>query len=189
MIIGLIGEKLSGKDTVAKYLERKYEAEHIRHSQLLDEMLEILDLPKSRRNEIDLGMGLRRTFGDGILGKALAKRVGASTAPMIVINGIRFQDEVDNARKLGAKIIYITAPEEVRYERFLARKEKTDDASGGLKEFQDQEQEPTEIGIPGLGGQADFRIDNTGTSEKLNFEIDLLVTNLKASLDHPTENS
>lgn len=180
MILGLIGEKLSGKDTVAKYLETKYGAAHIRHSQLLDEILEILDLDKSRRNEIDLGMGLRKTFGDGILGKALAKRVKESKAEMIVINGIRFQDEIQNAHALGAKIIYITAPEETRYKRFMERSEKTDDASGSAEEFKKQEHEPTEVQIPSLGSQADFKIENIGTLDGLNAQIDTIVNNLKS---------
>lgn len=179
MIIGLIGEKLSGKDTAAKYLEQKYQAAHVRHSQLLDEILNILDLPKSRRNEIDLGMGLRKSFGDGILGKALAKRVRSANTEMIVINGIRFQDEVENAHNLGAKIIYITAPEEIRYKRFMERSEKTDDGSGTEDDFSKQEHEPTEIQIPNLGSQADLKIDNTGTEEELYQKLDQIINDLK----------
>lgn len=177
MIIGLTGEKLSGKDTVARYLESKYQAEHVRHSQLLDEILDILDLPKSRRNEIDLGMGLRGTFGEGILGKALAKRVKESKAPMVVINGIRFQDEIENAKQLGAKIIYITAPEEMRYNRFMQRNEKTDDGGHDLEAFRAQETEATEISIPELGKQADIKIENTSGLDDLYKKIDEVVSN------------
>ncbi len=178
LILGLTGEKLSGKDTVAEYLISKYKAEHIRHSHFLDDILKILDLPLSRRNEIDLGMSLRRTFGDGILGKALAKKVKESKNEIIVINGIRFQDELENARSLGAKIIYITAPEEMRFKRFLNRKEKADDASQNLSEFRLQEHEPTEIGIPSLGAQAEWRIENTRSTEDLYKQIDEIISNL-----------
>jgi dephospho-CoA kinase len=175
MILGLTGEKLSGKDTVAEFLVQKHKAAHIRHSQILDEILQNLDLPVSRRNEIDLGMGLRQVFGNGVLGRALRKRVTDTKNELIVINGIRFQDELQNARELGAKIIYITAPEDVRYQRFLKRQEKTDDATQNLDQFRLQEQEPTEIGIPSLGAQADIQIDNIGTIEQLYQKVEKIL--------------
>ncbi len=175
MIIGLTGEKLAGKDTVAEYLVKKHGAAHIRHSHILDEILNLLDVPVSRRNEIDLGMGLRQVFGTGVLGRALKKRVTGAKADLIVINGIRFQDELENTHELGAKIVYLTAPEDIRYQRFLIRQEKADDANQNLEQFRLQEQEPTEIGIPALGAQADIRIDNIGSLEELYQKIETLL--------------
>src|SRR3990167_5334633 len=108
LIIGLVGEKLAGKDEAAKYLVKKYGASHIKFSHLLDEILDILDMPKTRRNEIDLGLGLREVFGADVLYGALKKRVSAADVNMIIINGIRM-DEFDKIVKdLGAKTIYIT---------------------------------------------------------------------------------
>ena len=179
MILGLTGEKLAGKDTVAEYLVEKYGAENIRHSYFLDEILKILDLPVSRRNEIDLGMSIRRAFGDSILANALAKKVRESKSSLIVINGIRFQDELINAKNLGAKIIYITAPEEMRFKRFLNRKEKADDASQNLTEFRLQEHEPTEVGIPSLGVQADIKLENLGSLNELQEKVDKIIQDLK----------
>ncbi len=178
LILGLIGKKLGGKDTVAEYLVAKHSASHIRHSHILDEILTILDLPISRRNEIDLGVGLRKVFGDGILGQALARRVKNATSNIIVINGIRFPDELANAKNLGAKIVYITAPSELRYQRFLKRQEKADDASQSMEEFTHQEQEPTEIQIPAIGKQADYELQNVGTLEDLYKNIDNLLLSL-----------
>ncbi len=174
--MALVGEKLSGKDTVAEYLIKKYNAEHVRHSHILDDILNILDYPISRRNEIDIGMAMRKVFGDGTLNKALSKRVRESPAKLIVINGFRFQDEMENVKTLGARTIYVTAPEDIRYQRFLGRQEKHDDAKQTLEEFRKQEQEPTEIGIPALGAQTEFRIDNTGSLEELYSKVDELIT-------------
>lgn len=176
LIVALVGEKLSGKDTVAEYLVKKYGALHVRHSHILDDILNILDYPISRRNEIDMGMALRSVFGEGTLNKALSKRVKESATDLIIINGFRFQDELKNVKELGAKTIYITAPEDIRYNRFLNRQEKHDDAKQTLQEFRTQEQEPTEIGIPSLGAQAEFRLDNTGTLEELYAKVDSLIT-------------
>lgn len=168
IIIGLVGEKLAGKDTVANYLAKKYGAFHIKFSHLLDEILEILDMPKTRRNEIDLGLALRDVFGANVLYHALKRRTLSSTAPMIVINGIRMDEQEKIIKDLGAKIIYITAPLSLRYERYQNRHEKEDDGKMSFEEFarQDREEE-TEKGIPALGERADFRIENTGSLEEL----------------------
>lgn len=180
-ILALTGEKLGGKDTVADYLVSHYGAFHVRHSQILDDILRTLDVPISRRNEIDLGMALRKVFGDGVLGRALRHRVLAAegSSDLTVINGVRFQDELENARGLRAAVVYVTAPEDLRYQRFLRRNEKADDRGQTLEQFRAQEQEPTEIGIPALGAQADFRIDNIGSLEELYRAVDRVLAQVR----------
>ena len=180
LILGLTGEKLGGKDTVAEFLVAKFGAVHIRHSTVLDEILNILDIPVSRRNEIDLGMAIRGRFGPGILNKAVAKRLRESKASLIVLNGIRFPEELQNAKDLGATILYVTAPTEVRFKRFLKRQEKADDAMQTLEEFVHQEQEPTEVQIPSIGGKADIRIDNNDSLEQLYATVEVIVKKLLA---------
>lgn len=180
LIIGLVGEKLAGKDEAAKYLIEKYGAFHIKFSHLLDEILDILDMPKTRRNEIDLGLGLRNLFGSDVLYHALKKRVLAASQNMVVINGIRM-DEFDKiVNDLGARTIYITAPLELRFERYLKRHEKADDGKLTLEEFARQDKEElTEKGIPGLGGRAQFKIENTGTLEELYNQIEKIISQIK----------
>lgn len=170
LIIGLVGEKLAGKDTAANFLVEKHGAYHVRFTHLLDDILGILDLPISRRNEIDLGLGLRGIFGEKVLGTAVISRVEKSNAAMVVINGIRM-DEMEEVKKIGAKIIYVTASPKIRYERFMKRHEKTDDGKMSYQEFLDQEKERTEIGIPELGRHADFKIVNEGSVEVLYHQL------------------
>ena len=174
MIIGLVGEKLAGKDTTANYLVEKHEASHFRFSHILDEILETLNLPISRKNEVDLGLGLRKIFSDHVLVNALEKRVKEAWTKLIVVNGIRM-DEMEVVRAWGAKIIYITAPLQTRLERYNNRREKADDAEMNLEEFEKQENGPTEHAIPELGKSADFRIDNTGSLEELHNKIDAIL--------------
>jgi dephospho-CoA kinase len=175
--IGLVGEKLAGKDTVANYLVKKHDAFHIRFTHILDEILTALDLPLSRRNEIDLGLGLRKIFGDGILGKAVVKRALAAKEDFVVINGIRM-DEMKNVKEIGAKVIYVTAPINLRFERYKQRHVKADDGIMSFEQFKDQEKELTEVGIPELGKQADFKIENTGTPEDLFKKVDEIINSL-----------
>jgi dephospho-CoA kinase len=177
-IIGLVGEKLSGKDTTANYIAEKYSAGHFRFSHILDDILRILALDVSRRNEIDLGLGLRKIFGEHVLVDALHARSKSATNEIIVVNGIRM-DEFEVVKGWeGAKIIYITAPLETRFERYKQRKEKADDAAQNLEQFAAQEKEPTEVGIPGLGARADYKIENTGTLEELHAKIDEIIKSL-----------
>src|SRR6185295_18318783 len=117
IIVGLVGEKLSGKDTTANYIAEKYSAAHFRFSHILDDILRMLGLDVSRRNEIDLGLGLRKIFGEHVLVNALWNRAKSSQNEIIVVNGIRM-DEFDVVKGWdGAKIIYVTAPIETRFER------------------------------------------------------------------------
>lgn len=177
-IIGLVGEKLAGKDTTANYLVKKYGADHFRFTHILDAILEDLDMPISRQNEINLGLGLRKVFGEHALVNAVEKRVKKSWASLIVVNGIRM-DEMDVVRSWGAKIIYVTAPIETRFERYLTRREKADDASMNFEQFVSQEKGPTEERIPELGKKADFKIDNIGSLEELYGKADVIIKQLK----------
>lgn len=178
MIIGLVGEKLAGKDTVANYLVDKYQAGHFRFTHILDSMLEELNLPISRKNEIDLGLALRDIFGPHVLVNALAARVKKSMSSYRVINGIRM-DELEPVKEMGAKIIYITAPLELRYQRYLTRKEKADDGIMSPEDFKALESGPTEARIPELGRQADFKIENIGSLEDLYKKVEEILKYIK----------
>lgn len=176
-IIGLIGEKLAGKDETAKRLTRRCGAGHFRFSFLLDQILEILNLPISRRNEIDLGLGLRKIFGGSVLAPAIVKKACESEKKLVVINGIRM-DEFEDIKRAGAKMVYITAPAETRFARYQKRREKTDDAAMNFEQFVCQEREATEVDIPKLGAQADFKIENIGTFEELYLKIDRVMAQI-----------
>lgn len=184
MIIGLVGEKLAGKDTVANYLVEKYEASHFRFTHILDEILETLNLPISRQNEIDLGLGLRKVFGEHVLVDALGKRAKEAWTSLIVVNGIRM-DEMEVVKQWpDAIIVYVTAPLQIRFDRYQKRREKADDAQLNFEQFTKAEQGPTEARIPELGSKADYRIDNVGSLEELYKKFDDLIKNLSKSHGH-----
>nr|AIA16114.1 AAA domain protein [uncultured bacterium]AIA16345.1 AAA domain protein [uncultured bacterium] len=176
LLLGFIGEINSGKDTAAEYLVNKYGAYHIRQSHILDEILGVLGIEVSRRNEIDLGMALRSAFGADTVGKAVEKRLKQSDADIRVVQGIRFQEEFDIIQGMGAKMVYITAPSDMRYERSNKRREKSDDGQQTFTEFTATEKtEPTEVGIPMLGAQADVRICNDGDLDHLYQQLEQLI--------------
>ncbi len=180
MIIGIIGEKLAGKDVVAEYLQKRHSAFYVKYSQIIDEILNILDIPISRRNEIDLGHALRGQFKTNVFWAGMKKRILESTAHIKVIGSIRLPDEVNDAKTFGAKILYITAPIETRHDRLMnSRREKGEDGNQSFDDFVKQEQEWTEIQIPQLGTEADFKIENSGSLEELYKKIDEVISQLK----------
>jgi len=172
MIIGLVGEKLAGKDTVANYLAAKYGAEHFRFTHILDDILNTLNLPVSRQNEIDLGLNLRKVFGDHVLVNALQSRMAKAKSKLLVVNGIRM-DEFDVVKSWpDTKIIYVTAAPEIRFQRYLERHEKADDGQLSYDQFLEQDKGPTEINIPDHGKQADYKINNIWLFDRLYQEVD-----------------
>lgn len=177
MIIGLVGEKLSGKDTAAEYFATKHGAKAFKLSLILDEILNILNLPISRENEINLGMGLRQSLGQHVLVNALGNRLRQSKESFFVVNGIRM-DELEIVRGWGAKILYLTAPVEIRFERYNKRKEKKDDGILNLSDFKQADLGVTEKDIPELGKRADVKIENIGTLENLYADLDRIVKTL-----------
>ncbi len=178
LLIGLVGERLAGKDTVAEYIAHKYNGVHLKYSKIMDEILDILDLPKSRRNEMDISNALRKTFHDNVWWDAIKKKALSSASQVVVINGNRFPDEYAAAKAIGVKMIYITAPTQILYERFEKRSEKADDSKMTRKQFEELENEPTERNIKKLGAEAEFKIENTGSVEDLYLKVDKIINTL-----------
>lgn len=161
------------------YLAFRYKADCFRFSHILDEILNILNLHVSRENEVNLGLGLRKIFGSHVLVEALHQRVLKSKNKLVVVNGIRM-DEFDIIETWpDVSIIYITAPIEERFSRYVKRHEKTDDGLMDFAQFKEQDSGPTELVIPELGKKADFRIDNIGTKEDLYKKVDEIINKLK----------
>jgi len=178
-IIGLIGSKVAGKGTVAACIKCKYGAEVLNHSDILYQILSMLSLPSTRENAIKL-VALRKTFGEDTLINALNKKISEAKSKLIVVTGIRFENELANIRKYSQNAIwYIDAPLELRYERQCARRERDDDSTMSYEEFLKLESKITETGIEELGRKADIIIDNSGSLEDLYKKCDEAVTTLK----------
>jgi dephospho-CoA kinase len=158
-VIGIIGSKGAGKDTLAEHLSKVFRAGHHSHSEIYHDILKILKLPESRMNLIRL-VELRKVFGENVLINALNKKLKENKKEIQIVTGIRFQNELDNVRTFEKNFaIYIDAPIEKRFERMKQRGKYNDD-SAGYDEFVKVESAETEIHIPELGKQADFKLSN-----------------------------
>lgn len=179
IIIGLTGEKLSGKGTISKYLIDKYQANHFRFSKILEDICERLYLPKTRENEIDVALALRSKFGNEILAHVLKKDIEKVDNKVNVIDGIRYWEEYHILKNLpGFNLVYVTASIENRYERVKSRHEKIGETNLTFADFQKQETAQTEIIIKDLAKDANFIINNNSTVEDLYSQIESIITKL-----------
>lgn len=180
-IFALVGEKLSGKEISARYLVKRYGFVGLRFSKILVDMLTRLHLPITRRNEMQLGGALRERFGGGVLAQAIKKEIEQRKYQRVVIDGLRHPAEYEILKQLpGFKLIYLTAPLLLRYQRALRRREKVGENKFSLAEFRSEEKLPTEIFIRRLGAKANIKIVNDGSLPELYRQIEAkLVKKLK----------
>lgn len=176
-IIGLVGEKGSGKDTFAKFLLEISEKSvvHIRFSDLLKQTLNIWDIPLTRANLQKLAQILE-DFGEGTIAHGLEKQIQETNADIIILDGIRWEPDVKLLKEFPYhKLIYITADPKLRFKRLKTRGEKTGEAEMTLEQFLKEEKAPNELLIPEIGAKADIKITNNASIEDFKAEIEKFV--------------
>lgn len=179
LIIGLVGRQGSGKGTAAKILQEKYGASLFRFSAVLGDILDRLALERSRDNLIKLSETLRQTFGEDALSYAIEHEATNTQGEIAVVDGIRRIEDIAALEPLPAfRLVEISAPAKVRFERMKGRGEKTGESGMSWEEFTEQEQAPTEVTIPSVAARAWKAIDNGGSSDELVAKIDAMMDEL-----------
>lgn len=181
LILGIAGEMGSGKEAVTSHLSDVYSASAHNFSQILKDILERLYLPITRENFSPLSLALRKTFGEDILAKAMFQDAVNDKTDIIVVQGIRRQEDMAFLREFANfKFLYVDVDMETRFERIKKRKEKENDSSMTFEEFKASHEYETEKTILGLKDDADYIIKNNGTYAELYAQIDrVIVENLK----------
>ncbi len=180
IILGLIGEKSGGKSTVGVYLRSKG-VRVIRFSDILTDILVRLHLdPQDRQNLGTLAEALRAAFPTGTLARAAAFEALRGRSSLAVVDGVRKPGELAYLRRMpNFRLLYVTAPVRLRYDRARKRNLRSDDRVG-FRKFQSIERTlASEVDIPKLGRRADFRIDNVGTKAELFAAVDALLKRLR----------
>ncbi len=172
IIIGLVGEKGSGKDTIADYLIDHYQALMLGGGDIIRKILGLLHMEISRENLSKTADSIRQTFGENVFQDALILEIQKSNHKICVISGVRKPSEIEQLKSIGAKIWYITAPVELRFERVSKRHQNDDDNSQTLELFKQQEKLNTERFIEELGKTANTIIENIGSEQELITKVD-----------------
>ncbi len=178
-IIGLVGRMSSGKGTAAEYLKSKYQAEVFTYSQPLRDVLNRLSLPVDRDHLIKMSETLRDKFGDDLFARLMVQSALASSAPVVVVDGIRRPADIVGLPEIGLILVEIQAEAETRWRRLTERREKADDSTKTLAEFLEDEKRSTEQTIDAVVAEATEHIDNNGTLDDLYRQLDDLISRLK----------
>ncbi len=176
-IIGIIGEKGSGKGTCVNLIKKIFSnrglsVECIKTSTLLAETLTLWNIPHTRNNLQYLAIIMNAQYGNTTLSDALQNRIEQSTADIVIYESIRWQSDLDMIRSFENNVIlYVTAPVELRYKRTILRGEKVDEAKTSFEKFVSDEQVATETEIVRLSTHADYKIENTETEDNLEMRL------------------
>ncbi len=172
IVIGLVGETGSGKDTVAHYLKRRYNVDLLRFSRPLKKALDLFFEKSSKKDQSWLYMVFKKRFGDDILHRGL-KRYISQHSGIMCVNGMRMMMDLEFIRSFENNyIIYVTADQKLRWERVVNRGEKSDDSQSFEKFKEFEAMAETEKAIPAIGKEADFMIKNEGTMDDLLWQVD-----------------
>ncbi|MBP7060435.1 MAG: AAA family ATPase [Candidatus Moranbacteria bacterium] len=181
IIIGVAGEIASGKDTVGKYIAEKYNALPLRFSQLLRDILDRMGLEQNREHMAKLSLHLRKGFGDDILSKGILAEAEKSDKALVVVDGIRrLPDMIQLEMNEHFYFAYVESSSETRYERLTKRRQNADDEHKTPAQFEKDAQLETESQIRDLKERADFVINNDGTLEELQKQVDEMIATVKS---------
>lgn len=174
-IIGLTGQTGAGKDEVCNYIKKKAKnAVFLRFSSPLSEALSIFVPEIKKEDQQWLGKVLRERFGDDILAKAIERKAKSIKKGIVVLNGIRYQEEFDLLKKMGGYLISVQADPDIRWKRVCGRGEKADDKST-YEEFLKKDTAVTEAQIKEIAKKADFIVSNNGLKKSLYNQIDKII--------------
>lgn len=184
-IIGLVGEKGSGKDTFAHFLSdliKEKKVAHIRFSDLLKQTLNLWDLSISRSNLQKIAQLLEDGFGPGTVAHGIETQIQKTDTDIIILDGIRWLPDVELLKKFpNHTLVYITADSKLRFERLKTRGEKDDESRMSFGQFQREEQAKNELLISEIGKEADYKITNNSTIENFKKNVEEVKNKLSLS--------
>lgn len=181
-IIGLVGHIASGKGKIAQHFNKEHQADVIKYSDILKDILRRLNLENNRQNLQKLSTALRNSFGNDILAETLIKDIKKSKSKIIIIDGVRRQADIsifDNHKNF--KLVAVKTSAKTRYQRITQRTEKDDDQDKTFNQFQKDQQREPEKEIDKMINSANYTLNNNNTLEALNRQIKKFI---KDELNH-----
>lgn len=179
VILGLVGQPLSGKDTVAAHLVDTHKFVHVSTGDLLRFYMAENNLGQPTRDLMQkVGNILRAEHGADYLMRLALK----TEANSLVVSGIRAIAEATALKAAGGLLVACSAPLAVRYERATGRGRAGDKVN--LETFKQQEaaesssNDPNAQSVSAVVAMADFTVENSGDLEHLYKQVDELLTGL-----------
>ncbi len=153
----------AGKSTIAEGLKPKgYDI--INMGNAVREEAAKTNLEPTRSNLGKLMLELREKNGPGAIAKLIKPQIESSTASVILIDGVRSNDEIQVLRKFGnVKLLAIHASADTRFS-FLQKRGRTDDPQT-KDQFEERDNRELGVGISNSIALSDDTIPNTGLSK------------------------
>ena len=184
LILGITGTNGAGKGTVVEYLVKQKGFKHFSASGLITEEIIKRKMPVNRDNMILVGNDLRVKNGAGYIAEELIKRASNNKNDSI-IESIRILSEIDKLREKGGILLAVDADQKLRYKRILLRGGDKDKVS--LEQFVAQEKlemksnDQNKQNLLACIKETNYLIENNGTFEELNREIEKLLVKINSN--------
>ncbi len=176
VIIGLVGHIASGKGKVAEHFNQNHQADIIKYSDIIKDILQRLNLENNRKSLQKLSTALRTSFGEELLAKTLANDIKKSKSKIIIIDGVRRKADIsifDNHKNF--KLIGVETELKTRYQRITNRTEKDDDQNKKFNQFKKEQNKEPEKEIDKMIESAHYKLNNDNTLEDLAKQIKELI--------------
>ena len=168
-VVGVVGMPASGKSEAA-CLARDEGVPVVTMGDVIRDEVERRGLEPTDDHMGDVATSLREEEGDGAVARRCADEIRAKDAPVVVVDGLRSDDEADYFRDEfddGDRFVLVAveAPFETRLKRVRAR--DRDDDVATADELRERDDRELGYGMGEAIDDADVRIVNDGSLEVL----------------------
>ena len=163
LLVCLTGMPGAGKSTIAEGLKSEgYEIINLGNAVRNEAKKRNLDA--SRENLGKLMLELREKNGPGAVAELVQIKIESSTANVMLIDGVRSNDEIQVLRKFGTvKLLAIHASTDARF-NFLQKRGRSDDPQT-KEHFEERDNRELGVGISNSIALSDFALSNIGLTK------------------------
>jgi len=175
IFIGLMGTIGSGKTTASNYIVKKFKFKRVIMGNLVRAITRKEGLGINRKNLLLIQKKYRTKYGQDYFIKLAIKKL--ENAKKGLIDGVRVPMDAIEAKKVGAKIIFINASPKLRFKRM--KKRRRESFSKTFEEFKKEEKmEFKLLDFKKTLRYMDYKILNNGNKKELFKKIDILLKRL-----------
>ncbi len=184
MIIGITGTLGAGKGTIVEYLKSKG-FKHYSARDFITEEIVRRGLPVNRDSMVEVANDLRAKNGASYVLEELYKRALAEGGNCILESVITVGEVEALRKKDDFYLLAVDADPKLRYDRIVTRGSSTDKVS--FDDFMINEKRECESDDPAKQNLtkcielADFKLENSGTIEELNRQVEKILENIATS--------